>query len=182
MLFTNGQRVISLFITFCISYSKSLATKKELRALQIGYFDKALISYGKSLTMKKELGALQNEIAYTHDSIANVYSAQGEHLMALNKHMESLELKKDYHRPVVNTFDIALSFHNIGCEFRHLKKHHEAGKFLREAVSIRKILFRGGIHPEVSRSLWLLGLNYWNLNELEKAKNNLHEALDIIQK
>ena len=48
-----------------ISYSKSLSTKKELRALQIGYFDKALISYGKSFTMKKELGALQNEIAYT---------------------------------------------------------------------------------------------------------------------
>ena len=56
--------------------------------------------------MKKELKALQIDVASTLDNIANVYSAQGEHHMALKKHMESLELKKDCHGSVTDTIDI----------------------------------------------------------------------------
>ena len=61
---------------------------------RLGNLTSALISYDKSLTVKKEFGALPTEIACTLDNIANIYSIKGDHLMALNKHMESLELKQ----------------------------------------------------------------------------------------
>ena len=63
-----------------------------------------------------------------------------------------------------------------------MNKHHEAGKFLREALSIRKQLYPGGIHPEVARTLWLLGLNYLDSNEQDKANHVLHEANHIMEK
>ena len=53
---------------------------------------------------------------------------------------------------------------------------------LREALSMRKILYPGGIHPEVARTFWLLGLNYHDLNDQDKAKHHLYWAFDIIKK
>ena len=61
---------------------------------RLGNLTSALISYDKSLTIKKEFGALPTEIACTLDNIANLYSAQGHHLMALDKNMQSLKIKK----------------------------------------------------------------------------------------
>ena len=59
-----------------------------------GNLTSALISYDKSLTIKIEFKALPTEIACTLDNIANLYSAQGHHLMALDKNMQSLKIKK----------------------------------------------------------------------------------------
>ena len=63
-----------------------------------------------------------------------------------------------------------------------MNNHHEAGKLLRDALSMRRILFPGGIHPEVARTLWVLGLNYHDFDDQDKAKNHLYGAYDIIKK
>ena len=91
----------------------------------------------------------------------------------------SLVLKKGTN---ANTIDISVSLHNIGCEYRHLKNYHEAGKFLRDALTMRRFLYPAGIHPEVARTHWLLGLNYHDLDNHDKAQHHLYQAYDIITK
>ena len=47
---------------------------------------------------------------------------------------------------------------------------------------MRRILYPAGIHPEVARTHWLLGLNYFDLDNHVKAQHHLYEAYDIITK
>ena len=58
--------------------------------------------------------------------------------------MESLQKKKDYFGSNTKSIGIALSLHNIGYEYRHLKMNHEAGVFLQHALSVLKTLYPGG--------------------------------------
>ena len=95
------------------------------------------------------------EVADNLDNIATVYSAQGQHEMALNKYMESLHKRKDYFGSNTKTIGIALSLHNIGYEYRHLKKNHEAGDFLQNALSVLKTLYPGGKVKKVGEFLGL---------------------------
>ena len=60
---------------------------------------------------------------------------------------------------------IARSLHNIGDEYRLLKQHEEAGKWLRDALSMRQFLYNGKIFPVYARK-------YVTMEEVLEATNN----------
>ena len=74
---------------------------------------------------------------------------------------------------------IAGSLHNIGLEYRNLKNYPESGKWLREALAMKKIVHRGN-HPETARTLNSIGLAYSDQGDLNKAKDFHKQAYDMI--
>jgi tetratricopeptide (TPR) repeat protein len=146
---------------------------------ELGHYEKALDAYENALPIQKEINASAESLARTLGNIGNVLSAQGRHEEALKKKKESLEKYREHSGQDANTVGIARSLNNIGREYWLLKDYPEAGKWLREALAMKKIVHRGN-HPETARTLNSIGLAYSDQGDLNKAKDFHKQAYDMI--
>ena len=92
---------------------------------------------------------------------------------------ESLEKKREYSGQDANTRGIAVCLNNIGEENWFLQDYPEAGKWLREALAMKKIVHRGN-HPSTATTLNRIGANYSKQGDLNKAKDFHKQAYDMI--
>ena len=146
----------------------------------LGHNEKALEAFENALATKNESNASAEDLAHTLNNIANVLSVQGKNKEAIEKYKESLEKARENSGKDAKTVDIAGYLHNIGKEYLFLKDYQEAGKWLREALSMKQSIYHGKNHPDTSSTLFLIGLNYREQGYLEKAKNYLKQAYDMI--
>ena len=145
----------------------------------LGHYEKALEAYENALSIKKEINAPSERLAMTLNNIGKVLSAQGRHQEALEKYKESLEKKREYSGQDANTRSIAVCLNNIGEENWFLQDYSEAGKWLREALAMKKIIHRGN-HPSTAVTLNRIGANYSKQGDLNKAKDYYKQAYDMI--
>ena len=146
----------------------------------LGHYKKALEAYENDLAIQKEISASTEDLAGTLNNIAVVLSAQGSHEEALKKYKESLEKEREHAGLDAKTVGIAMSLNNIGLEYRLLKNYPEAGKWLREALAMKKSVHRGN-HPSTARTLNSLGLNYCDQGDQNKAQTHLQKAHDMLK-
>ena len=146
----------------------------------LGHNEKALDAYENALASQKQINASAKDIAQILNNIANVFSIEGEHIETIEKYKESLENGREFFGQDAKTKDIAGYLHNIGKEYLFIKDYQEAGKWLREALSMKQSIYRGKTHPDTSSTLFLIGFNYREQGDLDKAKNYLKQAHDMI--
>merc|ERR1712008_515362 len=146
---------------------------------ELGHYEKALEAYENVQAIQKEIIASAEDLVRTLNNIAVVLSAQGKHQEALEKYKESLEKARTHSGQDAKTVLIASSLNNIGSEYSDLKNYPEAGKRLREALAMKKIVYRGN-HPSTATTLNELGLNYRDQGYLNKAKDFHKQAYDMI--
>ena len=60
--------------------------------------------------------------------IKSVNAVASKYIVELEVFVTWVVLDEGHHGKNANTIDISVSLHNIGCEHRHLRHHHEAGK------------------------------------------------------
>ena len=146
----------------------------------LGHYKKALDAYENALAIHKQINAPGKDMAKTINNIANVLSKQGRHKEAIEKYMESLKNQKETSGQDAKNLGIASALHNIGNEYLHLKHYQGADKWLREALSMKQIVYHGKNHPNTSFTLNSIGLNYRHQGDLEKAKDYFIQAYDMI--
>ena len=118
----------------------------------LGHNEKALEAFENALATKNETNASAEDLAHTLNNIANVLSVQGKNKEAIEKYKESLEKARENSGQDAKSVDIAGYLHNIGKEYLFLKDYQEAGKWLREALSMKQSIYRGINHPDKLRS------------------------------
>merc|ERR1712129_135153 len=92
---------------------------------------------------------------------------------------KSREKAREYYGQDAKTVGIASSLSNIGDAYNDLKDYPEAGKWLREALAMNKIVHRGN-HPKTASTLSTLGINYCDQGDLNKGKDFIKQAYDMI--
>ena len=113
---------------------------------ELGHYEKALEAYENDLTIQKETNTSAGRLAMTLGNFGAVLSAQGKHEEALEKYKESLEKKRKHSGQDANTVGIAISLNNIGSQYRNLKNYPEAGKWLRDALSMKQTNYHSKNH------------------------------------
>ena len=157
-----------------------LSTKEGLCHYELGHYEKALEVYKNALAIQKQINATAEDMALTLNNIANVLHVQGKHKEAMEMYKDSLELERENSGQDANSLVISLFLHNIGVQCWHLKDYQEAGKWLREALSMKQSIYLGKNHPDTSFTLNSIGINYHEQGDLEKAKDYIKRAYDMI--
>ena len=160
---------------------KSLLSDIEgLCHYQLGRYEKALGVHKNALAIQKQINATGEDMALTLNDIANVLHVQGKLQEAMEMYKDALEWERERSGQDANNLMISMLLHNIGVQCWHLKDYQEAGKWFREALSIKQSIYRGKNHPDTSFTLNSIGLNYYDQGDLEKAKDYIKRAYDMI--
>ena len=160
---------------------KSLLSDNEgLCHYELGRYEKALEVHKNALAILKQINATAEDMALTLNNIANVLHVQGKYQEAMEMYKDSLEWERERSGQDANNLVISLFLHNIGVQCSHLKDYQEAGKWFREALSMKQSIYRGKNQPGTSFTLNSIGLNYYDQGDLEKAKDYIKRAYDMI--
>ena len=96
-------------------------------------------------------------------------------------HREALKLERDHFGMEAQKDCVATSLHNIGEELTNLESHEEAGKYLREALEMRRVMAGDKKDIWIAKTLKLLGQNALHQGDHGKAGKYLVEAAGAVR-
>ncbi|MEO2062764.1 MAG: adenylate/guanylate cyclase domain-containing protein [Christiangramia sp.] len=125
-----------------------------------------------SIASKNEL---QNEKAIVNITIADVYSLMGSHKRAVNYYHEAIEELQTLN----DSASLASAMLNLGDEyFQHQNLDSALYYFNKSGIIFRKLNYETGL----GYNLGNMGLVYAAMGENKKAEDNMHRAVQILER
>ncbi len=141
-------------------------------------FELALFNLERSLMLRTDLHgkeAKSVQITDTLGAIANVFCKKGDHLIALEKKKQVLDMCQSYFGKSAMNSTIGTALSGLGVEYRHVGQNEESLKYLEEALLIRQEML-GKDHLQIAHALFQLSETHLALGNRFQAKKCLEEA------
>jgi tetratricopeptide (TPR) repeat protein len=147
----------------------------------LGLYDSAIPLVRKAYERRLKLwGTEHAEVASSLNHLGEVLTLKSDYAEAEKSLRQALDVRRKLFGP--DSAEVADTLITLADLLRLQGEHTKGEPVIREAMAIRRKLYGDKPHPDVARSLEVLGLNYYDRGEYETAIRYLREGLAMQQK